>query len=80
MEELRNGEQQEAKEAEELVEIPTPSPSSTSTSTSSSSSGRLQEPESEVQDKGTRVGRGSRDPWKGVQEENRKVETQVSFF
>lgn len=77
MEELRHGGQQEAEEEEELVGIPTPSPSSTSTS--SSSSGRLQGPESEGQDTGTRVGRSSRDPWEGVKEENQQGDTEVRF-
>lgn len=78
MEELRHGGQQETEEEEELVGIPTPSPSSTS-SASSSSSGRLQGPESEGQDTGTRVGRSSRDPWEGVKEENQQGDTEVRF-
>lgn len=75
MEELHQGGQQEVEE--ELVGIPAPSPSSTTSS--SSSSGRLQEPETEEQDAGKRVGRSRRDPWEMVKEENQRADTEVRF-
>lgn len=74
MEELHQRGQQEVEEEEELVRIPAPSPSSTS-----SSSGRLQEPESEEQDAGKRVGRSRRDPWEMVKDQNQRADTEVRF-
>lgn len=74
MEELHQGRQQEVEE-EELVGIPAHS----LTSTSSSSSGRLQEPETEEQDAGKRVGASRRDPWEMVKEENQRADTEVRF-
>lgn len=73
MEELHQGRQQEVEE-EELVGIPARSPTSTS-----SSSGRLQEPETEEQDAGKRVGTSRRDPWEMVKEENQRADTEVRF-
>lgn len=72
MEELHQGGQREVEE--ESAGIPAPSPSSNS---SPSSSGRLQEPETEEQDAGKRVGRSRRDPWEMVKEENQRADTEV---